>query len=386
MSDLSAIWTKSKCLSRTQLLQYLQHSLEREEEYLVESHLNDCSLCSDALEGLMHADLNRVPADLDEMRKAFEASLAAAAEQEKPKVPAPALKPRRTYWLYAASVLLIIGMGYSVFSFIQGEQGKKKTLGQETGAKISNADKPYFAVQDSSMERVHLELRPEELDLAIEEKKASASRKSSEEKPEVLAKTIYPEVQAENEASPAPVSAKAEPLSDKDYSGGGVAESEGVSGMPEAPRATESSKALPQSKEAVSSGRPGSGLKKSATPINQSPVSNQLNYSSAPENRNTREDLQEVQTVSAKNKTERSELQDAVQLYQKGNYKRSIRKLLRLLPDSRGNEKEDILYYLGMAYLKEGDETKAETYFAQLKQSARYKNLLNEAMKEMKKK
>jgi|GEM_PF-3703621 hypothetical protein len=41
----------SRCLTRRQIFDYLEDKLSAEERYVVESHLNDCPFCSDALEG-----------------------------------------------------------------------------------------------------------------------------------------------------------------------------------------------------------------------------------------------------------------------------------------------------------------------------------------------
>ena len=141
MSDLSSIWTKSNCLSRNQLQQYLQQKLDREEEYLVESHLNDCSFCSDALEGLMHVEQEQASRHLDELKADFTKKLEAIKPEEKktkivslptephakPDSPAKSLTSgKRFRWAYAASILLGVGLGYSVFSFIKEYQAKKE--------------------------------------------------------------------------------------------------------------------------------------------------------------------------------------------------------------------------------------------------------------------
>ena len=69
MNDFATILANSHCVSQTQLLAYIQNQLDKDEAYLVESHINDCQLCNDALDALMDADLGVVSSDLKEIKR-----------------------------------------------------------------------------------------------------------------------------------------------------------------------------------------------------------------------------------------------------------------------------------------------------------------------------
>jgi len=395
MSELSSIWTKSNCLSRTQLQHYLQHQLDREEEYLVESHLNDCSFCSDALEGLMHVDQEQAAQHLDELKNDFFKKLEAVKPAEKKakivSMPtelsdkADALLGRSDKhggfrWAYAASILLVVGLGYSVFSFIQKYQAKKE-LSQTTDPTFTSASPTYKAVNDSSMERIHLEVLPEDVNKTRTpelEKAVSEAKKTIAAEERIQEKTIDEgkdrvempvPVSAAKEAAPAPEPVvKSEASSADDY--------------------REDSKKIESTAKNLSSGKPSGGLKKSSTPQVQAPATNQLNYSSnALQNNNKEEGGYEVSTKEKEQMRDKagSDYEEALNLYKKGNYRRSIRKLERLLPDSKGARREDILFYLAQCHIKSGNERQAGAYFAQLNESARYGKQAREALRETKK-
>jgi hypothetical protein len=57
MIETSDIWTQSKCLTLNQMQQYLAQQLEPEEVRLVETHLCECMLCSDAIDGFMESGM-----------------------------------------------------------------------------------------------------------------------------------------------------------------------------------------------------------------------------------------------------------------------------------------------------------------------------------------
>lgn len=52
MTSEKNIFSDSQHLSTGQLLDYLRHRLAQSEKRMVERHLSDCELCSDALDGL----------------------------------------------------------------------------------------------------------------------------------------------------------------------------------------------------------------------------------------------------------------------------------------------------------------------------------------------
>lgn len=72
MSNYSNIWTPSSCISQSQLLNYIRQNLDRDEVYLVESHLNDCPICSDAIDSLMEADIQVTEQSLTDIKSDIE--------------------------------------------------------------------------------------------------------------------------------------------------------------------------------------------------------------------------------------------------------------------------------------------------------------------------
>jgi hypothetical protein len=133
------------------------------------------------------------------------------------------------------------------------------------------------------------------------------------------------------------------------------------------------------------------GLSKNATPTIQSPSSNQMNYSSNNNNNDyvfNKEDnnqktlKKEIQQLS---ESLSEEYNDALAQYNKGNYRKSIRQFEKLLSSTNGEMKEDIIYYLAMANMNSGKEDKANLYFTQLKNSAKYKSKILQTQRAMKK-
>ncbi len=159
MSNHDHIFTPSKCLSKQQLIQYLQNTLEQEEVYLVESHLNDCALCSDAIDGLMeNPEINSNTA-IEEIQKAIETKIIAqhpvtqinklkgikgAIETSATNKPETLHFFSKYKWQVAASILLFMGLGgYTVFSYIKShEQSLAKNI-HETTVPLSEKQTEY---------------------------------------------------------------------------------------------------------------------------------------------------------------------------------------------------------------------------------------------------
>ncbi len=186
MNDLSDILNPSHCLSQTQLLAYIQQKLEREEVYAVESHLNDCPFCSEALEGFMEADIELSKQHLTEVKKHVETKLEELRPKSSSPIPASTLSSttskgftfKKTYrWLAAASVLLLIGLGgYSVFSYIS-KQNQELAL-QEKDSK-SAAEAPYKMPENAETgEVVHVEVSADSLknNVPIEEESKKVTK------------------------------------------------------------------------------------------------------------------------------------------------------------------------------------------------------------------
>ncbi len=412
MSNLTDILTKSSCLSKTQLLNYLQQKLEREEEYLVESHLNDCELCNTALEGLMHTDLSVTETHLTELKKEFDKKLLdltildskiktekktpATNHQPKPELKLIAGKKLNYRWAYAASILLIVGLGYSVFSFIQ--KYNKKEVTHDINTKVSPSETTYnLDPNDSNNELAHLKVNPEDINqLDVKTQETTLGESKSAEK------TIT-STQVKKADAPLPTTTFTPPIVNK-LNEVGKKEMDRIKEVakPQTDAITENTRNIdPQvgmenyaneeadkrpAKIAFDEKTSSVGLKKKNSPANYAPSSNQMSYPAQNSNNEYRNDnnLQQEQTKSLKDE-ESSDLSNAIQNFNKGNYKKSIRQLERLLPSSKGTEREDIIYYLAMAYEKTGKSNQAEKYYAQLRTSTKYKRQANEIIQKMKK-
>ncbi len=416
MSNLTDILNKSNCLSKSQLFNYLQQKLERDEEYLVESHLNDCELCNTALEGLMHSDIEVAEQSLNDMKTVFEQKLillnTTETIQKTDKKITPTNHPFKTElkpiagkklnyrWAYAASILLVVGLGYSVFSFIQ--KYNKKEVTQDINTKVSSAETPYSKVpEDSNNELTHIQVNPEDinqLDLKSIEKTTIESKTSEKS----IATT-----NSKRENIPNPTSTFKPPIVNKinDVTQEEISRAKDMVETRAANAAENNQQIEPQSgmenyakeevdkrpvKTNLSEKTSSVGLKKKNSPTNYSPSTNQMNYP-AQKNSNNEYDnisssnLQEKEQEKLSQTSEKSDLATAISSFNKGNYKKSIRQLERILPTSKGSEREDIIYYLALANEKIGHTNQAEKYYAQLSTSLKYKKQAKEVIEKMKK-
>lgn len=407
---MSNIWSQSSCLTKNQLIGYIQHTLEREEEYLVESHLNDCPFCNDALEGLMYSDLDKTEQHLSKLKTEFQEKLN-KLDQEKSK-PKPLyiepkvkqLKPETktsnrkiSYkWLYAASVLLIVGLGYSVYSFIQ--KSKPHAVAQKVNPKISNADAEYKPVKDKSNELIQLEVKPEDIS-PLPEMTTNNTDIESKNYKQKDSKSVLPNetivrnspIQTTQKIEESKLDNPVPQIQEKESSGDAIENDESLQNYAKEERV---SNVDATKYKKISDKKSTVGLSKNATPTVQSPSSNQLNYSSNNNNNNNndyvfnKEDInqktlkKDIQQLSESLSVEYSE---ALAQYNKGNYRKSIRQFEKLLSSSNGEMKEDIIYYLAMANMNSGKEDKANLYFAQLKNSAKYKSKILQTQRAMKK-
>lgn len=51
---IAHIFDTTHCLSPAEMMDYVQGKLSAEERYRIEAHLNSCSFCSEAIDGLIH--------------------------------------------------------------------------------------------------------------------------------------------------------------------------------------------------------------------------------------------------------------------------------------------------------------------------------------------
>ena len=412
MSDLTNIWTKSNCLSQTQLLQYLQQKLEREEVYLVESHINDCPMCNDALEGLMHSDLEKGKEHFVEMKSDFEKKLGEIKPIEKPKTGSASSQTKsakspsspttlksskgsKFRWAYAASVLLIVGLGYSVFSFIKDYTKKSNLAHTKENPKFTSAETPYTPVNDSSGELIRIEASPEDIgQLSTRPTEDKKSENKVSPPPAITAtKAVKPSINIREQST------SQDELSDRLTEKDKIEEKPATKSVDVPSYSSESmqnyskeeAESKKEGKKQISSQKtPGYGMSKNnAAPQTQNNAANQLNYSSNSNLQKESTDYLTSTNVGEKGKYDKvkeevSNYQEALSQYNKGRYKKSIKQLEKLLPSSKGEQREDIIYYLAMSHLKQENLEEANTYFNQLRNTAKYSQIVAPYLSEIK--
>jgi hypothetical protein len=99
---------EDKCLTESQLFDYIDGKLKASDMHFIEKHILSCAFCSDALEGLEKVkDRDKVAAFISATTGAGKT---AEKEEEKEKPKVIPLNPNRKYYALAAGLVLIIGI------------------------------------------------------------------------------------------------------------------------------------------------------------------------------------------------------------------------------------------------------------------------------------
>lgn len=153
MSAYKNIFSESKCLSRNQLLGYLHGNLDSEEVYTIESHLNDCDLCSAAIDGLMERPEEETRQELQTMKQRWEEKWDTLPKTQRPL---SLSSNRKNRWMVAASALILLGLvGFSVYSYFHHEKGMLSKKETEIPALSSKTN------SDNEINQIHV--TPEDL-------------------------------------------------------------------------------------------------------------------------------------------------------------------------------------------------------------------------------
>jgi hypothetical protein len=155
MNKLMDIWTPTTCLSKQQLLDYVQQKIDEEELHVVERHLIDCSLCSDAVDGLLEAPIDIHLAQLTSLthhKNVFspqkDETLSSNGKNHSDKKSSLNLYKR---WYYAAAILLLIGLGsFSMFHFFESKQ---KQLAHHTSDTPQSEKQPETDLSQSKQDQ-----------------------------------------------------------------------------------------------------------------------------------------------------------------------------------------------------------------------------------------
>lgn len=411
MSDEKDIWTSSNCLSRTQMLHYIQGKLDREEAYVVETHIAECPMCSDAFDGLFESEIPQVEAALHEMDTHIDDVLKKTKTDESIKPlkvvrNEKLIKKKRTNWWLAASILLFIGLGgYTVFSFIH-ETSHDVAMNSKVSSTESKDSK--YTKEDSENNGELIQLHVDNTDSIVSnsrivDAKEEKSIKTIEAKP-------LPSVVALNKKEEASFKEKS-----KDESAAG---SESLDAP--APQITEKVSSareeikIPQNtglenyasnqmrkdapkKEVLSTKSSSGGLKDNKQKSLNISQTNQ--YNNATQNYSTDNALNESSTSAAKvestnnnndkldyesrysnKKLGLSNYERAMQLYNEGSYKQSIKLFQKALKNAKASEKEDIQFQLAQALLKLNRNEEATAILNELKNGSKYKSNATEML------
>ena len=379
MNDVNNIFSLSNCLSTQQLVHYIQQKLDRDEVYLVESHLNDCPFCSDAIDGLMDADLTEMQTSLQEIKP----KLIHAHSQHLPSEniitqPTPlTISSNKNKWLIAASILLLFGLGgYSVYSFVHhqshelAKNEEQKSIPTETTYTETSSPK--------NTEIVQIRVPDEELK-KLENKEAMPAQKVE------IAKKMVPEVVQEkniesksnvNEDPIKQIKIESEPLIESQKYHDNFSQKESKE---ETERVQEQNIAIKKKTSTV-----GMSAKKNIPQI-QNNAANQLNYSSDNNYFNNNYNSNHNSNNLQFSPTTVNNFENGLICYNKADYRSAINYLEIALEDANASNKEDIEYYMAMSYQKMGREKKAEKIFKKLMLSSKYKSIISDKLIKTKK-
>ncbi len=150
-STVSNLFSASVCPSDEQLWGYVQQKLSKEQMRAVELHLADCELCNDVVEAYRIAGTPQLFAqDITEINTRIEKRISQ---------PEPAIFSitRRNYFAIAASILVLVGVGF-LFNYFVGES-KKET--------VSVLEKPKENTEPLAPAESSNEVAPENKELSV---------------------------------------------------------------------------------------------------------------------------------------------------------------------------------------------------------------------------
>jgi hypothetical protein len=384
MNKYKQLFQESHCLSKSQLLGYVQGNLDKDEVYAIESHLNDCALCNAALDGLLEAPVQETKKAIDQLQADFKAKLNATVPATKPVM--KPIRKRSNQWMIAASVLLLFALGgYSIMSYFKPKQ--------ESVAKLAIPSLP-----PSSYTPTPSTLPGEITRIETPTDSSPVTEILAEETPPIAKKDFKAEKVIQKEPvteAPSPVIAQS-----KDFSNYNQVTSPALPKETQKEASSEDKvrdniavkagkesklendgyavKQLSEQEENVaavkSTKTTAGGMQPRTKQLNKAVPSNTYsNNSNDMLNRNNN-DLQIVQdkTPTYDKKKIYNPLQPAKDLYERGKYKRAIRNLEDDIEKLTAAEKEEANYLLGLCHARLGDATQARAYFHLVENSTRF--------------
>lgn len=401
MNRYREIFTESHCLSKNQLLGYIQGNLDTDEVYTIESHLNDCALCNAALEGLMDVPVETIQHDLNELKKDFNLKLNPVIISEKginaPTKVAP-IKPLSSNlnrWLVAASLLLFIGLGgFSVYSYFKNGH-EHLALNDKDSKKTTPVD--YSTPKAPDNELTQITVNPEDIQSNVKSGKDHVDHNLA---PPSKAVNTWPDLKSKKAIT------EQDDLNNRSYAI--EAPSEDATNVKE-----EVAAIIPEKKVAVDNmndnayseaekvvqpasvpnyvvskkTKEGGMSAKSNNAANNAVPSNNNNYYNNNNNdlieRSNKKNTYSTPKYEAKQTNAVSDYQQAINLYNEGKYKKAIKLLESEVKTASGNYKDQLYYYLAQSHFHLNHYRQAEEYFTLIQGNAQYAKEAKEMISRM---
>lgn len=395
MTEHLHIWPESKCLSAQQMQDYMNQHLDPSELRLVEEHITDCPLCSDAIDAFaefpqldISAELSALKTPLRELLDSKSENTSESLKKEKSVQP---LKPqKRSYrWAWAASLLLLMGLGgYGIYTLYDQTSGSMAHLDQSE-TKLPGKETNFTKEDESAnpeLMKIRVDTLPAQNSLSSnsEEKKAESKPEPETTNPSVVAaEKMVSQQQDDLSAAEAPPPVVPLPevkaLDKVNKESGNESEASYTEATKNATvEEIAKKKAEPVYQPVSKIPSQGSGLKnQSQNYTTISPQANQLNYSSSAN------DQKEAVITSARSKkySPSVNLRKVRKAFNQGEYQEVIQTLETGVQTASGSDKLEMQYYLAMSYLKTGQSAKAEPLLAILLKNPEYAERLEEEQK-----
>ncbi|MEZ5046760.1 MAG: tetratricopeptide repeat protein [Chitinophagaceae bacterium] len=389
MNKQSIIWNPGSCLSNKQLQQYLHQQIDKDELRMIEMHITDCPLCSDAIDALMAVPDS--PQLVESIHDAIDKKVKTLQAEEQKKVK-PHLtvtsknikkeKQKNYKWIWAAASLFVFALGaYSIYYTAYTPQTKNET------AQVKNTieQKEYNRKDEpSSQELSTLQVPIDSFARGTESKpkEAEIATNTQIEKSKIAPPMLTSNKNITTLPNPEKVTTSvtqrdiSEPIKDV-YTAPPTDKSE-IAAIPE-PKAKEMSAEEELVKEQVvrqveakkpieKSSSNGYGLSnKSKKALTTSPASNQLSYTQEiASNNDNASSYNEIQGLSNK--------QLGQQFFDEQNYSQAEKYLVKALRESNPKDQLELELLLAKCYLKQGKNKKATKLLEKLKQTAEYQS------------
>ncbi len=143
------IYSPTDCLSEKMLFDYIDNKLSQKERHIVEKHLLDCEMCSDALEGLeLTKDRNRIALIKEAINKRIQ--FLDSARNDKDRAIVVSFNYKMAFSIAAAIALLVVG----VFFFNQINLKEATMNGDMAELKKTESPAPPPAPPTDSSENI----------------------------------------------------------------------------------------------------------------------------------------------------------------------------------------------------------------------------------------